>query len=381
MKRIHAAVIGIGFIGKQHIEAIRRLPNTEVVAVVESNLDKAIETAKNYGVKHAFESIDQLIKLDELDVVHICTPNFLHYPMAKQLVEAGVNVFCEKPLSLTSEEARDLSDLAKQKGVFTAVNLNYRNNVMVREMRHRIQTGQIGDLLLGQGQYVQDWLMFDTDYDWHFDPKKVGPSRSIADIGSHLFDLIQFVYNQKITKVFAELMTVYPIRKQREQFGETFALQYGDEVTEVEVENEDAAFVIVQLQSGVKVSVDISQVTGGYKNDLRLVVSGSKMSLTWCQEHSDRLLIGKRNEGNEMIYADSKYVDESLRSLISLPNGHAVGWADAFKNSIDQFYRAILNEDLMAEKMYVDFEQGHYLMKLVEASLRSNELKRWVSVE
>lgn len=378
-KRINAAVIGVGFIGKQHIEAINRIPNTEVVAIVQTKLEDAKAAAQTYGVKHYFTSIDQLIELDEIDVVHICTPNYLHYPMAKQLIEAKINVFCEKPLSLTAVESKELMELAKKNNVKTAVNLNYRGNVMVREMRHRVISGAIGKPLLGQGQYIQDWLMFDTDYDWHFDPKLVGASRCVADIGSHLFDLIQFVYNEKIIKVFADFITVYPIRKEREQFGETFALEYGEDVTEVEVVNEDAALIIVELESGVKVSMDVSQVTGGYKNGLELVVSGSKNSLTWNQEKADRLVIGKRDEGNEILYADPKYVDRSLRSYIALPNGHAVGWADAFKNSINEFYIALRDENY-EDRMYVDFEDGYYLMKLVEASLLSSKQQRWIDV-
>ncbi|AMC94655.1 hypothetical protein AOC36_08245 [Erysipelothrix larvae] len=380
-KKIQAAVVGVGFIGKQHIEAIHRIPNTQVVALVEPNGESAKRAAESYGIDHYFTSIDDMLNMDGIDVVHICTPNFLHYPMAKQCVEAGLNVFCEKPLSLTTLESNELKELARKHSVYTAVNLNYRSNVMIREMKHRISSGMIGTPLLGQAQYIQDWLMFDTDYDWHFDPSKVGPSRSVADIGTHLFDLIQFVYGEKIVKVFADLMIVYPTRKKREQTGETFALEYGDTVTEVDVVNEDAAFILVQLESGIKVSMDISQVTGGYKNGVELVVSGSKHSLSWHQERADRLIIGNRASGNEELYADPKYIDPSLRRFISLPNGHAVGWADAFKNSISEFYEDIRNDGHNDSQSYVDFETGHTLMKLVEASLQSSKEKRWIDME
>lgn len=380
-EKIYAAVVGVGFIGKQHIEAISRIPNTEVVAIVQTKLEDAKKAAALYGIKNYFTDIEDLSSLDRVDVVHICTPNYLHYPMAEKLIMMGMNIFCEKPLSLTAKESKELAELAKDKKVLTAVNLNYRGNVMVREMRQKIMSGDIGKTILGQAQYIQDWLMFDTDYDWHFNPELVGPSRSVADIGSHLFDLIQFVYDEKIVRVFADLITVYPVRKQREQFGETFALEYGDEVTEVEVVNEDAAFILVELESGVKVSLDISQVTGGYKNGLELVISGSKHSLTWNQEKADKLVVGKREEGNEVIYADAKYVDKSLRRFISLPNGHAVGWADAFKNSIAEFYLDIRNNGNNKDNSYVDFEAGHYLMKLVEASLESSKQQRWIDIK
>ena len=176
-------------------------------------------------------------------------------------------------------------------------------------------------------------------------------------------------------------MIVYPVRKEREQIGETFSQNYGDVISEVTVVNEDAAFIIVELESGVKVSLDISQVTGGYKNGIELVVSGSKQSLTWNQERSDKLVIGKRESGNEVLYADAKYVDPSLRRFIELPNGHAVGWADAFKNSIAEFYLDIREKGNNNSGSYVDFNAGHNLMKLVEASIQSSAEKRWVTID
>jgi Predicted dehydrogenases and related proteins len=381
VKTLKIAVVGVGFIGKQHIEAIKRIPNTEVIAVVEADITRAKEVAELYAVPNYFADMEELFGLAELAVIHICTPNFLHYSMAKKAINAGINVFCEKPLSLTAKESSELAHLASEKGVATAVNLNYRSNAMVREMKNRIQKEMIGKPLLVVGQYIQDWLMFDTDYDWHFDPELVGPSRSVADIGSHLYDLIQFIMGEKVVRVFAELITVYPVRKKREQLGETFAQVYGDEVTEVEVTNEDAALIIAQLSSGVKVSMTVSQITGGFKNGLQVTVSGSKQSITWKQEQSDRLEIGKRDAGNEMLYADAKYIDPSLSHFIALPNGHAVGWADAFKNSINEFYRDLQNDIHNEDGSYVDFAAGHYLMKLVEATLLSNEEKRWVDVE
>lgn len=377
-KIIRSAIVGTGFIGKQHYEAIRRLPNTEIVAIVETNEEKAREFASEYGISSFYTDFDELLKHETLDVVHICTPNALHFPMSKKALEAGVNVFCEKPLSLTSEESKELVELASRCHVKHAVNLNYRSNAMVRDMKERVLSGEVGDILLVQANYIQDWLMFDDDYDWHFDPKLVGSSRTVADIGTHAFDLIQFVSNQKIVRIFSRLITVYPKRKKRESYGETFAQSYGDSYTEVDVLNEDAAIIIAQLESGVNVSINLSQVTGGYKNGLTLVLSGSKQSITWQQEQADRLLIGKRLSGNEEVYADSKYLNPNAKRFANLPNGHAVGWADAFKNSIHEFYLGLEGAETVS---YVDFKQGHQLMKLVEACIQSNETGQWVEVK
>ena len=378
MKKIKAAIVGLGFIGKQHLEAIKRLVNTEVIAVVGRDDKKTSDFANKYGIEHYYTNYEDLFKLKDLDVVHICTPNSLHYSMSKLALENDVNVFCEKPLSLTTEESKHLLEISKKSKALHAVNLNYRGNVMVREMKHRVKE-ELGDLLLVKGEYIQDWLMFNSDYDWHFDPDLVGPSRTVADIGTHLFDLIQFVTNQKITKVFANLITVYPTRIKREQTGETFAQTYTGKEEKVKVLNEDAAMIIAELEDSTKVSVNLSQVTGGFKNGLSLTLSGSNNSLTWNQEEADKLIVGKREEGNEIIYADQKYVDKSLNDFISLPNGHAVGWADAFKNSINEFYKHIRNE-VNDSSSYADFEKGHYLMKLIEASVKSSEENRWIEL-
>lgn len=381
MKRIiKAAIIGVGFIGKQHYEAIRRIPGTDVIAVVDADENKVKAFADDYRVPNYFTDVDDLFGLEGLDVIHICTPNAMHYPIAKKALQNNIHVFCEKPLSLTATQSHDLVETAKQHQSLHAVNLNYRSNLMVREMRERIQNHTIGDTLMVQAEYIQDWLMYDTDYDWHFDPEMVGPSRAIADIGSHVFDTVQFICNQKITSVFAELITAYPIRKKREQLGETFSGVYGEGVEEVPVVNEDGAFIIAKLEDGTKLSINVSQVTGGYKNGLQVCVSGSKQSLTWKQEQADRLYIGKRDSGNEMIYADQQYISEQAKRFATLPGGHAVGWADAFKNSIHEFYLA-MDQNATNDINYVDFNQGHYLMKIIEACLLSNQKKTWIDVD
>lgn len=377
-KTLKSAIVGGGFIGKQHYEAIRRLPNTEVIAIVETSQEKADHFAVTYGIKYAFDKIEDLFELEELDVIHICTPNAQHYPMSKMALEHNVHVFCEKPMTLDVNESQDLIEIAKKSSSLHGVNLNYRSNVMVREMRERILNKDVGDVLLIHANYIQDWLMFDSDYDWHFEPAKVGPSRTIADIGSHVFDTIQFITGQKIVEVYAELITVYPQRKKYEVSGETFSHVNTGDYEMVDVHNEDAAMIIAKLESGVNVSINLSQVSGGYKNGFKVIVSGSKNSLTWDQERADRLIVGKRNEGNEELYADPKYVSSNLRSFIALPNGHAVGWADAMKNSIHEFYNAIVNQE--ANDSYVDFYDGHYLMKIVNAALESHQEKRWVKV-
>ena len=376
-KKLRVAIVGTGFIAKQHYEAIGRLAGTEIVAVVGRDEAKTRRFSQEYGIENYFTNFEELFYMD-IDVVHICTPNNLHYPMARLALENKINVFCEKPLSLTTEESGHLVELAKESGVLHGVNLNYRSNAMVREMKKRVEE-ELGDLLLVKGEYIQDWLMFDDDYDWHFEPELVGPSRTVADIGSHLFDLIQFTTDRQIRRLYAKLITVYPTRYKRQQSGETFAHTYSGEAEAVEVVNEDAAMIIAELDDEVKVSMHLSQVTGGFKNGLSLTISGSKESITWKQEEPDKLFIGKRLGGNELVYADPKYVDGSLARFAALPAGHAVGWADGMKNSIAEFYSHVRGE-VDNSQSYVDFYKGHRLMQLVEACLISNKEERWVEL-
>ncbi|MFV0380288.1 MAG: Gfo/Idh/MocA family protein [Anaerorhabdus sp.] len=376
-KTLEIVVVGGGFIGKQHIEAIRRIPNTHIVAIVEKDIESAKNIAELYNIKNYFDNTDDLYNKLSFDVIHICTPNFLHYSMIKEAILNDVNVFCEKPLCISTFESDELVKIASTSKKIQAVNLNYRSNLMVREMRERIRQNKIGDILFVQAKYLQDLFMFDTDYDWHFDPNKVGASRAISDIGTHTFDLIQFVCDQKITSVFADLSTVYPTRKKREAIGETFSQKYLDYGEDVKVENEDAAIIIAKLQNGVKVSIVISQITGGSKNNFEICVSGSKSSIKWKQEYCDRLYIGRKDGPNEEIFADVSNVSKSVSRFASLPNGHAVGWADAFKNSINEFYRLINNE----EANCVELADGHYLMKIVEACIKSNKDRMWIDIE
>ena len=208
---IKAAIVGTGFIGPAHLEALRRIPNVEVVALVEVNQALADEKAKLLGISRAYV-FDDMLRQDDIDVVHICTPNFLHFSQAKAVLEAEKHVICEKPLAISLKEAEELVRIAKTTGLVNAVHFNLRYYPMVRQMKVMREKGELGEVYSIMGSYLQDWLFLQTDYNWRLEPDKSGDSRAIADIGSHLLDITEYVTGLKITQVMADFSTVHKTR-------------------------------------------------------------------------------------------------------------------------------------------------------------------------
>jgi len=365
LKKSQVGIVGAGFIGRQHIEAVRRIPNIEVVAISEYNKEAARKIADEFGIEHAYDDVDEMIADLQLDVIHNCTPSNMHYEVNKKVLNAGIHLYCEKPLTLTSAESEELVELVKEKGLKAAVNFNYRHNAMVEEMKERIQHKTIGDVWYLAVEYLQDWLLKETDFDWRVETEYGGYTRAIADIGSHCFDTIQYMLDEKIAAVRAKRYILHSMRKNNE----------GVDVT---VENEDSALVQVRFASGVEGIVRVSQVSAGKKNDFNLIVEGTQQALEWHQEKPDRLWIGNRDVGNTEIFADAKYLSGRAKEKINLPNGHAVGWADAFTNGIHSFYQSIVNSDAHVD--YTDFEQAHHIMKIIDACVESDETGNWVEV-
>ena len=366
MKKLQVGIIGAGFIGRQHIEAIRRIPNTEVVAISEYNKEVARKIADEFGIEHAYGNVDEMIADVSLDVIHNCTPSNMHYELNKTVLNAGIHLYCEKPLTLTSGESEELVELVEEKGLKAAVNFNYRHNAMVEEMKERINDKAIGAVWYLSAEYLQDWLLKQTDFDWRVETEYGGNTRAIADIGSHCFDTIQYLLNEKIVAVRAKRYMLHPTRKNHA----------GVDVT---VENEDAALVQIKLASGIEGVVRVSQVSAGKKNDFNLIIEGTKQALEWYQEKPDRLWVGNQDIGNTEIFADAKYLTGRAKEKINLPNGHAVGWADAFTNGINSFYQSILNVDTHVD--YTDFKQAHHIMKVIDACVESDQTGNWVEVK
>ena len=378
MQILKTAIAGMGFIGKQHAEAVKRVPNVVITAVSDPNPSVRSWCEEN-GISHYYADYGEMLEKEEIDVLHNCSPNHLHYEINKAAIERGCHIYSEKPLTLKASQARELMELAQKKKVRSAVNFNYRGNVMAHEMKGRMQEGQLGRLSHIQAEYLQDWLLYDTDFDWRIRKETGGDSRATGDIGSHCFDMLQFITGKKIASVYARYFTLYEERRQYEGKGTFSEGRKEGDAKLVPVETEDAASILFKLEDGMPGILNISQVCAGKKNGMKIIISGNKESVEWEQERPDRLLIGRRDSGNELLYADRKYLTEYAKKNAALPNGHPTGWTDALSNSLTDFYHSVRNPQ--SPYRYADFVQGYEVAKIVEACYESNIKNCWIDIE
>lgn len=380
MKTIRVGVAGLGFIGPAHIEALRRIPGIEVVAISESNEELAKTKAQQLGIPKYFGDFNKLLK-EEIDCVHICTPNFLHFEMAKAALEAGKHVVCEKPLATTIAEGKELLQLAREKGLIHAVHFNIRYYPLVRQMKVMREKGDLGEIYSIIGSYLQDWLFYATDYNWRLEPELSGKSKAVADIGSHLMDLLEYISGLKITDVMADFQTIHPIRKKPLKPVETFAgkVLQPDDYADVEISTEDYATIMLRFSNGNKGVITVSQVTAGRKNRLSLEISGSKQTFVWNSETPNELWIGKRDAANQVLMRDPSLLDKESAALVSFPGGHNEGFPDTSKQMFIEVYENIQRGTMEGAK-FPNFEDGLRELVLCERILESNEKQCWVKV-
>lgn len=384
-KKIKAGIIGSGFVGLIHIEALRRLGYVDVAALAEIDEDRAKQKADQLSIPKAYGDWRKLIENKEIQVIHICTPNFLHFKMAKQALLAKKHVICEKPLGMNSQETSALVDLAKKKGSVNAIGFNIRFYPLVQHIRTVIQRGELGDIFTVRGSYLQDWLFYDTDYNWRVDPELSGPSRAVADIGSHFLDLIQFVTGLKITEVFADFGTMHPVRKMPLKLTETYTkgkIEIG-EYEERRIETEDYASVLLKLNNGkTKGVITVSQVDAGRKNQIFLEVSGSKKTVCWNSETPNELWIGYRDKPNELFMKDPNLIYPEVAEFANYPGGHNEAFPDTFKQLFRKIYESIKEGRSKGPKrQFPTFVDGHKEVVLCESILKSSQKKQWIKIE
>lgn len=378
---IKAAIVGTGFIGPAHLEALRRIPNVEVVALVEVNQELADEKAKQLGISRAYVFADML-KQDDIDVVHICTPNFLHYSQAKAVLEAEKHVVCEKPLAISLEEAEDLVKIAKTTGLVNAVHFNLRYYPMVRQMKVMREKGELGEVYSIMGSYLQDWLFLQTDYNWRLEPDKSGDSRAIADIGSHLLDITEYVTGLKITAVMADFSTVHKTRLKPLKAIETYSgkMLTPEDYQEVPINTEDHATVLLRFDNGSKGSITVSQVNAGRKNRLNIEIAGSVSAFEFNSERPNELWIGKREKANEQLMKDPSLVHREVSSLVSFPGGHNEGFPDTSKQLFKEVYAAVAAGKQPEQPTFPTFEDGWRELLIGERIVESNKKQAWVTI-
>lgn len=379
---IRVGVAGTGFIGPAHVEGLRRNA-IQVLGLLGSTKEKTEQKAAELGIPRGYGSLEELLADPEIDVVHLATPNHLHYPHAKAALLAGKHVVCEKPLSMTAEESAELVQLAGEKKLVNAVNFNIRMYPLVHQARSMVQSGEIGDIFIMQGSYLQDWLLLPTDWNWRLETELGGTLRAVGDIGSHWLDLVTFISGLRVEEVYADFKTFHPVRKKPARPLETFTgkMLTPEDYIDQPINTEDYATMILHYENGVRGVLTVSQVSSGRKNRLFYEINGSKSSLAWDSEKPNELWIGHRTEPNQTLMKDPSLLSPEARAVTSYPGGHNEGFPDTFKQLYAKIYDYIISGDSTKTPDFPTFADGHYEMQLSEAIERSAREGSWIKVK
>ncbi|HXG10402.1 MAG TPA: Gfo/Idh/MocA family oxidoreductase [Gemmataceae bacterium] len=381
MARLAAAVVGTGFIGPVHVEALRRL-GRPVVGILGSTPEKGRAAARVLDLPRAYENYDELLADPAVSVVHLASPNRLHFEQCRRALAASKHVVCEKPLALTACETAELAALARRTPVVSAVCYNVRFYPLNLEARQRIADGELGTIYHVTGSYVQDWLLYETDFNWRVLPDEGGALRAVADIGTHWMDLVSAITGLEIEKVCADLRTFLPRRRRPSGSVETFQskLTSARETEEVVISTEDYGSVLLRFRGGASGCFTVSQVTAGRKNCLRYEIAGARAALAWDSERPNELWLGRRDRPNELLIRDPALLQPAVRPFANYPGGHNEGFPDTFKQLFRAVYDYIETGDWQAPRPFPTLDDGHREVVLCEAILQSHREQRWVDV-
>ena len=380
MRKISAALIGTGFMGKVHAENLRRLGNVDISTVAASSDEKARAFGASIGVTRTTGDYRTLLQDASIDAVHVLTPNAFHYPMCQAALQAGKHVLCEKPFTITSVEARDLVDMAARTGLAICIQHNLRYYPLVQQIRRMIQHGDLGEILIVQGTYSQDWLLYDTDWNWRVESHSTGPLRAMGDIGSHWMDMIQHLTGLRITALCADLATFHKTRRKPKQSIETFAgkMLRPQDYESVPIDTEDFGSVLLRLGARARGAFTVSQMSAGRKNMFTFDIYGTEAGVSWNQERPDELWIGRRNSPNQILLKDPSLLYPEAASYADLPGGHSEGYDDTHKQVFRRFYARVA--DPSAPIDYPTFEDGLIGMHLLEKVAESAKQRAWIEV-
>jgi predicted dehydrogenase len=381
MAEMGVAVVGTGFIGPVHVEGLRRA-GQRVVGILGSSPEKSRQAAAALGLETAYSDLDEVLSDPRVAAVHLTTPNRFHFEQASRVLAARKHVLCEKPLAMNSQETAQLVQLARQAGVAAGVAYNIRFYPLCHEAAARIRAREIGQVLHITGNYAQDWLLKETDFNWRIQASEGGELRAVADIGTHWLDLVQFLTGERIVAVCADLYTVYPVRLAPTGGVETFSGKTSQPLAtrEVAVTTDDYGCVMLRFQNRARGCLWVSQVTAGRKNCLRFEIAGAKQALAWNSEQPNELWIGHRDTANETLIRDPALMSPSARAISNYPGGHNEGFPDTFKQLFRAFYDYIAVGDFSLPASFPTFSEGHQEVVLCEAILQSHRERRWIDL-
>jgi len=376
---IGAAVIGTGFIGTVHVEALRRI-GVQVRGVLGSTPERGATRAAALGVPRAYASLDDLLADPGVEVVHVTSPNDLHVVHSLAILAAGRHVVCEKPLAMTAAESIGLVAAAAASGLVNAVNFNIRHYPLNQHAHELVSSGGVGEVRLVTGRYFQDWLLLPSDWNWRLRPDRGGALRAVGDIGSHWLDLMTFVTGQRIVDVMADLATFIPIRHEPTGPVETFSTGRSAETVARQIQTEDAATILLRFDNGARGSVSVSQISPGRKNSLVWEIDGSESALAWDSENPDQIWQGHRDRPNEILIKNPALMNASGRAAAALPGGHVEGFADTFAALFRAVHADVALGRPSERPAYPTFADGHDEMLVNDAIAESARTGRWVRV-
>jgi predicted dehydrogenase len=376
---LNAAIVGLGFVGRAHLDALRRL-GIAVQGVLGSTPERSKTASESLHIPRAYNSLDELAGDKSVQVVHLCTPNHLHFSAASRLLRAGKHVLCEKPLALDSRESAALLPLLKETGLVGAVTYNLRYYPLCQEARILIRERVIGVVKLIHGSFLQDWLLYPTDWNWRLEAKLGGDLRAVSDIGTHWLDLVTWLTSSKVSAVCADLATVLPTRHRPKGRVETFQKAASKETEEVMIGTDDYASVLLHFENEARGVMTVSQVSAGRKARMWFEIDGSEGSLAFDSESPNQLWIGRRERASELLPKDPSLQTPESREYAAYPAGHAEGYPDTFVQLFKDVYGYISTGDFHAPRTFPTFETGHEELVLCEAIAESAQNKAWVSV-
>ena len=374
-----AAVIGLGFVGRAHLEALRRV-GVPVRGVLASSPERGAALRESLDLTSIYASLDELAADPAVSVVHICTPNHLHFAQAGPMLRAGKHVLCEKPLAMDSRESEMLVKLEKDTGCVGAAAYNLRYYPLCQEARAAVAGGVIGQPRLVHGSFLQDWLLFPGDWNWRLDSKLGGELRAVSDIGTHWLDLVMWITERKITEVCADLATVVPIRHRPRGRVETFEQAADAERDDVPITTDDYASVLLHFEDELRGAMTVSQVSAGRKARLWFEIDGTKASLSWNSESPNTLWIGRRDAASELLPKDPSLLSPAARAYAAYPAGHAEGYPDTFVQLFRDFYAYLDAGDFAAPRRFPTFADGNHELLLCEAIAKSAQDRAWIPV-
>lgn len=377
MSKIRLGVLGGGgdsLIGVLHRVASHMYDRYEIVGgVFNPNYEDNVKFAKHIGVNTErvyvdFDTfVDQEVKKpkdERIEVVSILTPNFLHFPMAKKLLENGFNVICEKPLTTSYAEALELEALQKKHNAIFAVTYTYTGYPMVRHMKHRIAAGELGEIQKVDIQYYQGWInpvIHDPEVRktvWRLDPKKAGISSCIGDIGTHAFQMTEYLTGMEVQSILSDLNMLYE-----------------DNPLDLD------GTVLIRFSENVKGVIRASQIATGEENGLTVAVYGKKGAYKWEQENPNYLYYMTDDQPKKIIKPGNAYVSDVAADGTKLPGGHPEGIFDAMGNIYKGVAKA-LREEKAFNGEYPTMNDGVRGMLFIEKVVESHKKGNiWLSLD